>query len=147
MINAIAQWIETNVFCSGDGIVWTLGQNLFIGSLPQKTVGGAEVPVRCAVVLEIVPSPVNFYLPDQADKAIKIWNRAADYPTGRKDAYCFYDTMHGTQGWQLPIAGGPQYEGETVFALSQPVVILNPGPDMLYVFTCDYTWVMALKNP
>jgi hypothetical protein len=147
MINEITQWIETNVFCSGDGISWIIGNNLFPGSLPQKTASGAIVPVRCAVVLETPAAAVNWYLADQSDKAILLWNRAADYPTARKDAFCFFETMHGTAGWLLPVVGGPEYEAGSVWALAEPTVVLNPGPDGFYVFTCNYIWVMALKNP
>lgn len=137
MIRAIAQFIEG---LSGCG--WVIGENLFVGGLPLRRPDGTEPPVRCMVVLENTPAPVNFDLPDQAEKAIQIWNRAADYMTARDDAYCVFTALHGTAGWALPVVDTPYYCA-TITAVGQPAPVANPNAEGNYELSTNYIFIMA----
>lgn len=139
MIKEIAKFIEG---ISGCGL--TIGINLFVGHLPQKRADGSLVPVRCVVILENAGGLLVPDAPDWQEKAIQIWNRAADYFTARDDAYCLFASLHGTAGWKLPsVGGGPVYDAMVINAIGPPAPLENPNEKGQFVFSTNYQWSLA----
>jgi len=143
VLKSIATFIESLSGCD-----LTIGENLFAGSLPVKTASGAEPPARCVVILETSPGAVVPDLPDWEEKSIQVWNRAESYFQARDDAYCIYESLHGTAGWTLPaVDGGSPYCAMVINAVGLPAVIENPNEKGLYVFSTNYIWSVSAEFP
>ena len=133
-LREIAQFIEDNTS-------WQIGVDFFVGHLPPKTDDGEDPPVRCVVLLENTPGAVEGQLPDRIDKPVQIWNRAQNYTQARDDAYEFYNLLHGTHGWNLPVlTSGEEYLAMTVDAIGTPAPIQNPDERGRFVFSTNYLW-------
>jgi hypothetical protein len=141
MIREIGQFIEDMTHG-----YFKVGDNLFVGFLPQETLG-VIVPIRCAVVLENVPAKVEGQLPDLVEKYIQIWNRAADFHDARDDAYVIYEVLHGASGWHLPVvqSGEPDYFAMTIDALGTPAPIRAPNEQNNFEFSTNY--VFRIESP
>lgn len=140
---SIAQFIESLSGCDLE-----LGTNLFVGYVPTKEKMGVDAPDRCMAVLQSSPGLPVPDLPDWEEKAIQIWNRAPSYDLANDDAYCVYESIHGTAGWTLPAAiGGPPYCALVINAVGTPAVIENPGERGLFVFSTNYVWSVAEEFP
>lgn len=136
MIREIAQFIEDMTHG-----YFTIGDNLFVGFLPQETAGVA-VPTRCAVVLENVPARVDGQLPDLAEKFIQVWNRAADFYDARDDAHVIFGVLHGASGWHLPVveSGEPDYFAMAIDAVGSPAPIRAPNEKGDFEFSTNYAF-------
>lgn len=143
VLKSIATFIESLSGCD-----LTIGTNLFVGSLPLRTPSGSEPPRRCVVILETSPGTVVPDLADWEEKSIQIWNRAESYFQAREDAYCIYESIHGTAGWTLPaVDGGPPYCAMVINAVGLPAIIENPNEKGLYVFSTNFIWSLATEFP
>jgi len=134
MIKEIAEFIEGFSGCD-----WELGVNLFVGFLPEKDKNGNEVGDQVAVILEASGGQAVGELPDWKDPLIiRIRNRARDYHDGREDAYCIFDSIHGTAGWRLPVVDGPEYKALVIDAANLPYPIENPSNSGFFIWQTDY---------
>jgi len=142
---------------------WTLGTNLFAGTIPVKNVLGNDIPKRFLAVLEnaggsllanvggvvkaappSAPGDIT-YFPKYAEKAIQLWNRAEDYMTAHDDAEELFEAFDQTAGWELPLVPAPggqnrRYIVIVIDAYGPPAPIENPGITGFYTFSTNYTW-------
>lgn len=138
-IYSIAKFLAWQSDC-----LWVLGVNLFAGSLPDKRADGTSPPTRCAVVGERTPGGTVPDLPDWEEKAVQIWNRAADYYTALKDAWCLYTALHGTAGWTLPpMLGMPAQHCMVINGVGSPAPIASPNKEGYFEFSTNYIWSIA----
>lgn len=124
---------------------WILDINLFAGKLPVKNMAGAKVVEldRICVFLENTPAGTIGQLPDREDKPLQIWNRNNTFMRARKDAYEFYNLLHGATQWDMPIVdSGPQYTAMVIDAIGSPAPIINPDDKGRVVFSTNYLWLM-----
>lgn len=120
---------------------WERDVNFFAGHLPVKNKNGDDCPIRCVVLLENAGGATVPDLADRADKAIQIWNRNTSFFTAREDAYLFYDTLHATEGWTLPVVDAAYYAME-IIATNIPAPIGNPDEKGNYIFSTNYIWMI-----
>jgi len=143
MLKEIAQYILTKPETSD----FTLGENFFTGHLPLKNTSNVEPPVRSVVLLERTPSAVVPDLPDRVDKAIQIWNRGASYFQAHADAHLFFEILHGSVQWDLPlIVSGVEYTAMIINAVAAPAVLENPDDRSKFVFSTNYIFMVMDKN-
>lgn len=124
---------------------WTLGVNLFAGKIPVKNSNNLETVKleRLCVFLENTPADVIGQLPDREDKPVQIWNRNNTYFRARTDAYEFFNLLHGSTQWDLPLVdSGPQYTAMITDAIAAPAPIENPDEMGRIVFSTNYIWRM-----
>ena len=144
MIFAVAQFIETKF---GVTCTWTIGTNLFAGALPEKRPDGTDMPIRCAVILEHDPGALVPDLPDWAEAPFQIWNRGEDYEEAHQDAWCLFNSIHGTAGWTLPViagwAGSHTYDAMVINAMGKPAPIESPDERGRFIFSTNYLWSIA----
>lgn len=132
---------------SHSGITWVLGEDFFAGHLPIKNKNDVIVPDRCMAILENTPAALVPDLPDRADKAIQVWNRAATYFTARGDAQEIFDILHGAVQWDLPASSGePEYTAMVIKAVGTPAPVENPDSKGRYVFSTNYIFMIMEKN-
>jgi len=165
MIQEVTQFIANQSVALGFTQVWTLGTNLFAGTVPVKNALGNNVPERFLAVLEaaggavladvggvVTPTPPSAladitYFPKYVEKAVQLLNRAEDYITAHDDAEELYEALNQTAGWELPLIPLPggqnrQYIAVVIDAYGPPAPIENPGPSGLYTFSTNYRWVI-----
>jgi hypothetical protein len=139
MIKEIGEFILDRVNIS----YWVRDVNYFIGHLPVKNSDGDKVEVidRVCVILENVPADLVGDLPDRQDKPIQIWNRNKSFFTAREDAYRFFNVLHGSSQWDLPVIGsGEEYTAMIIDGAGSPAPIENPDPKGRVVFSSNYMW-------
>lgn len=142
MINEISEFIVDY-----SGSPWILGENAFVGYLPQKNINNVEPPERSLVILERTPGDVVPDLPDRIDKAIQLWNRSRNYQEAMSDAMELFVQLHGDVQWDLPVvSGGPEYTAMIINAVASPAVIENPDGRGLFVFSTNYIFMIMNKN-
>lgn len=144
MIFAVAQFIETTF---GATCNWVIGTSLFVGALPEKRPDGSDMPIRCAAILERDSGAVDPDLPDWAEAPIQFWNRGKDYEEAHQDAWCIFNSIHGTAGWTLPIiagwAGSHTYDAMVINAFGKPAPIQAPDERGRYIFSTNYLFSIA----
>ncbi len=159
MIQEITTFIANQSVALGFTQTWTLGTNLFAGTIPVKNALGNDVPVRLLAVLEnaggatlgdvggvVTPTPPSATaFPKYVEKAIQLWNRAEDYMTAHDDAEELYEALDQTAGWELPLVAVPggqnrQYIAIVIDANGPPAPIENPGKIGFYTFSTNYIW-------
>lgn len=124
---------------------WSRDVNLFVGKIPVKNIANAEVVKldRVCIFLENTPSAVIGQLPDREDKPLQIWNRNNTFFRARNDAYEFYNLLHGSTQWEMPLVdSGPQYIAMIIDAVAAPAPIINPDEKGRVVFSTNYIWRM-----
>lgn len=124
---------------------WIRDLNLFVGKLPVQNSAGVNVVEldRICCFLENTPAATIGQLPDREDKPLQIWNRNNTFFRARNDAYEFYNLLHGSTQWDMPIVdSGPQYTAMVIDAIASPAPIINPDAKGRVVFSTNYLWLM-----
>jgi hypothetical protein len=99
----------------------------------------------CAILFNATGDVVGD-LPDRADLPVQIWNRHRSYFTARDDAQAFFEVLHGSSQWALPIlASGKEYTAMIIDAVATPAVIENPDIKGRFVFSANY--LFRVCNP
>ena len=126
---------------------WERDVNCFVGYIPVENIKRQKVDsiARICAFLFNTPGAVVGDLPDSEDREVQIWNRHRSYFLAHEDAYVFYDALHGSSQWDLPvIVSGKNYNAMTIDAVASPAVIENPGPHG-FVFSTNY--IFRVCNP
>lgn len=137
MIKEIAEFLLIRVGIS----YWERDVNYFIGKRPINNKDGDKLEVidRLCLILENTPADLIGDLPDRNDKPIQIWNRNKSFFTAREDAYRFFDVLHGSSQWDLPVIGsGVEYTAMIIDGMGSPAPIENPDPKGRVVFSSNY---------
>ena len=163
MIQEITTFIAQRSVAWGFTQAWTIGTNLFAGTIPVKNALGANIPIRYLAVLEnaggavladvggvVTATPPSApadgsYWPKYIEKAVQLLNRAEDYMTAHDDAEELYEAFDQTAGWNLPLVVAPagtgrQYQAIVIDAYGPPAPVGNPDEKGLYVFSTNYIW-------
>jgi len=163
MIQEITTFIAQRSVAWAFTQVWTLGTNLFAGTVPVKNALGVDIPVRYLAVLEnaggavlenvggvVTATPPSVpadgsYWPKYIEKAVQLQNRAEDYMTAHDDAEELYEALHQTAGWNLPLVAPPagtgrQYMVCVLDAYGPPAPVGNPDEKGLFQFSTNYIW-------
>jgi hypothetical protein len=114
------------------------GENFWAGTLPEKTVSGADIPTRVLVLLE-VPSATEPDLKDRFDAKLQVWNRAEDYFDAEQDALSIYEQLHSNEWLDLPVRiSGQAFRIWTSEAEGRPRPVESPDARKHYTFVTDY---------
>ncbi len=159
MIQEITTFIAAQSVTLAFTQTWTLGTNLFAGTVPVKNALGVDIPIRYLAVLEnaggvtlrdvggvVTPTPPSATaFPKYVEKAVQLLNRAEDYMTAHDDAEELYEAFDQTAGWELPLVPAPggqnrQYITIVIDAYGPPAPVENPGRTGLYTFSTNYIW-------
>jgi len=163
MIQEITTFIAQRSVAWGFAQTWTIGTNLFAGTVPIKNALGVDIPIRYLAVLEnaggavladvggvVTATPPSApadgsYWPKYVEKAVQLLNRAEDYMTAHDDAEELYEAFHNTVGWNLPLVAPPagtgrQYMVCVLDAYGPPAPVGNPDEKGLFQFSTNYIW-------
>ena len=163
MIQEITTFIAQRSVAWGFTQTWTIGTNLFAGTVPVKNALNANIPVRYLAVLEnaggavltdvggvVTATPPSAladgsYWPKYVEKAVQLLNRAEDYMTAHDDAEELYEAFDQTAGWDLPLVVAPagtgrQYQAIVIDAYGPPAPVGNPDEKGLFKFSTNYIW-------
>ena len=163
MIQEITTFIAQRSVAWGFTQAWTIGTNLFAGTVPVKNALGVDIPVRYLAVLEnaggavladvggvVTATPPSVpadgsYWPKYIEKAVQLLNRAEDYMTAHDDAEELYEAFDQTAGWNLPLVVAPagtgrQYQAIVIDAYGPPAPVGNPDEKGLFKFSTNYIW-------
>lgn len=144
MLKEISQFILDHA-ATAQG--FSKGHNFFVGHLPLRDVHGADVPVRCMVILERAGGDVNGQLPDYVAKAVQVWNRNDNYFEARADAQAIYDVLHGFTGHALHVASPDTYYAMVVDAVSVPMPLDTPNEREEFEFSTNYIFRIEGEPP
>lgn len=134
MLSQIAQWIENQA--AG----FTIGENLFVGHLPLKTLAGADPPDRCVVLLENAGGGIYADVPDRVDKLLQVYCRAKKYTDAKADSETLYDLLHARYAFDLPdyeAASGTEHLCMASHAQAVPAPI-GQDPEDRWEFSTNY---------
>ena len=163
MIQEITTFVAQRSVAWGFTQTWTIGTNLFAGTVPVKNALNANIPNRYLAVLEnaggavltdvggvVTATPPSApadgsYWPKYIEKAVQLLNRAEDYMTAHDDAEELYEAFHNTVGWNLPLVAAPagtgrQYMVCVIDAYGPPAPVGNPDEKGLFKFSTNYIW-------
>ena len=163
MIQEITTFIAQRSVAWAFTQAWTLGTNLFAGTVPVKNSANVNIPIRYLAVLEnaggavladvggvVTATPPSApadgsYWPKYVEKAVQLLNRAEDYMTAHDDAEDLYEAFHQTAGWNLPVVAAPagtgrQYQAIVIDAYGPPAPVGNPDEKGFFVFSTNYIW-------
>jgi len=157
MIQEITTFIAQKSVLWGFTQSWTLGTNLFAGTVPVKNALNVDTPIRYLAVLEnaggarlenvggigaVIPPAALACWPKYVEKAVQLLNRAEDYLTAHDDAEELYEALDNTAGWNLPLVApmNRQYLVCVIDAYSLPAPVGNPDEKGLFKFSTNYIW-------
>lgn len=127
---------------------WVRDVNCFVGHIPIENVDGGKVdsiPRICAFLFNTGSALVGD-LPDREDREVQIWNRHISYFNAGQDAQAFFEILHGSSQWTLPIiVSGKEYTAMIIDGVASPAPIENPDSKGRFVFSTNY--IFRVCNP
>jgi len=126
---------------------WVRDVTFFVGHIPIKNKNGDDVATmeRFTALLETSGSVIPD-LKDRADQVYQILNYNRSFQRARDDAWAFYDLLHSSSQWDLPIIGGAtELSAYIINAVGTPAVVENPDDKGRFVFSTNYLWMIGYR--